>query len=539
MRVLPPSAATCFREFVTLCKELEDTASTNKKKRLIASFLTGLNEGEVGPSVLLMSSRLIPEKEQVSLGLGYEALRRAVEPSPFQYLVSFPRGVTILEVTNTLQRIAATRGRGSVLRKRSLLKGLYNRMTQEERQYLSRTLMGELRMGAVEGIVLGAIASASGATLESVRRAYMISGGLDEIAEIAMQGGEEVLQSVTMTVFNPIRPMLASPSDSVAEALQETGVPAGVEIKYDGARVQVHKEGPSVRIFSRRLSDVTASLRDVAHKVSSEVDSHRVLSEGEVVAVDAEGRPLPFQDLMRRFGRIRDIGKAVSRIPVVLRLFDVLLLDDEILIDRPYEDRYSILRDTVPENLLAERIVTSSQEEAQAFYEKALRAGHEGIVVKNLESPYSLGRRGKHWIKVKHADALDLVILGSDWGHGKRTGWLSDYYLAAYDPDGEGFQIVGKTFKGLTDAEIRQMTGELLGLKTRSDRYTVWVEPRIVVEVAFDEIQKSPKYPSGYALRFARIKRIRRDKAPREADDIREVARRYERKFKAKGRLDI
>ena len=539
MRVLPPRTATSFREFVTLCKELKDTASTNKKKRLIASFLTGLNEGEVGPSVLLMSSRLIPEKEQVSLGVGYEALRRAVEPSPFQYLVSFPRGVTILEVTNTLQRIAATRGRGSVLRKRSLLKGLYNRMTQEERQYLSRTLMGELRMGAVEGIVLGAIASASGATLESVRRAYMISGGLDEIAEIAMQGGEEVLQSVTMTVFNPIRPMLASPSDSVAEALQETGVPAGVEIKYDGARVQVHKEGPSVRIFSRRLSDVTASLRDVAHKVSSEVDSHRVLSEGEVVAVDAEGRPLPFQDLMRRFGRIRDIGKAVSKIPVVLRLFDVLLLDDEILIDRPYEDRYSILRDTVPENLLAERIVTSSQEEAQAFYEKALRAGHEGIVVKNLESPYSLGRRGKHWMKVKQADALDLVILGSDWGHGKRTGWLSDYYLAAYDPDGEGFEIVGKTFKGLTDAEIRQMTGELLGLKTRSDRYTVWVEPRIVVEVAFDEIQKSPKYPSGYALRFARIKRIRRDKAPREADDIREVARRYERKFMVKGRLDI
>ncbi|MFQ5870930.1 MAG: ATP-dependent DNA ligase [Candidatus Geothermarchaeales archaeon] len=536
---MPPRTATSFREFVTLCKELEDTASTNKKKRLIASFLTGLNEGEVGPGVLLMSSRLIPEKEQVSLGVGYEALRRAVEPSPFQYLVSFPRGVTILEVTNTLHRIAATRGRGSVLRKRSLLKGLYNRMTQEERQYLSRTLMGELRMGAVEGIVLGAIASASGATLESVRRAYMISGGLDEIAEIAMQGGEEVLQSMTITVFNPTRPMLASPSDSVAEALQETGVPAGVETKYDGARVQVHKEGPSVRIFSRRLSDVTASLRDVAQAVSSEIDSHRVLFEGEVVAVDVEGRPLPFQDLMRRFGRIRDIGKAVSRIPVVLRLFDVLLLDDEILIDRPYEDRYSILRDAVPENLLAERIVTSSQEEAQAFYEKALRAGHEGIVVKNLESPYSLGRRGKHWMKVKKADALDLVILGSDWGHGKRTGWLSDYYLAAYDPDGEGFQIVGKTFRGLTDAEIRQMTGELLGLKTRSDRYTVWVEPRIVVEVAFDEIQKSLKYPSGYALRLARIKRIRRDKAPREADDIREVARRYEGKFKVKGRLDI
>ena len=292
-----------------------------------------------------------------------------------------------------------------------------------------------------------------------------------------------------------------------------------------------------VKIFSRRLSDVTGSLPDIVRQVKETVDVGEAVFDGEVIAVGEGGKPLPFQELLKRFRRVRDIEEATRRIPLRLKLFDILYLDGVELLDQPYEKRWKLLEERVAEGVLTPRIITDKVDEAEEFLRKSLEEGHEGLMVKRLNSPYRPGKREKLWLKLKPAENLDLVIVAADWGHGRRTGWLSNYHLAAYNPERDSFEVIGKTFKGLTDEEFEWITKRLLQLKTREDGFTVWVKPKIVVEVAYNEIQRSPKYSSGYALRFARIVRIRDDKMAEEADTIQRVRELYQKQFRRKAPL--
>ncbi|HEV7988292.1 MAG TPA: ATP-dependent DNA ligase, partial [Candidatus Binataceae bacterium] len=329
-----------------------------------------------------------------------------------------------------------------------------------------------------------------------------------------------------------LRPMLAQPARAIADAFAILGPRVAIEHKIDGARVQIHHAPGGVRIFSRRLNEITPSLPEVAEAAERLGDRHAIL-DGEVIAVDPAGRPLAFQEVMRRFGRVREIERLRIEQPIRLFVFDLLALDGELWIDRPYEERYGELaRLAEGASLsLADRIVPAALEEAERFYAAAVGAGYEGVMAKALASRYTPGARGRGWLKIKHAHTLDLVIVAADWGYGRRHGWLSNYHLAARDPERGGFVEVGKTFKGLTDDLFEQMTARLLALKTDETRATVFVRPEVVVEVAYSDIQRSPQYESGMALRFARIVRIRDDKPAAEADTLAAMTETFERQL--------
>jgi DNA ligase-1 len=319
------------------------------------------------------------------------------------------------------------------------------------------------------------------------------------------------------------------------EALENHGGEVALEYKLDGARVQIHKDGSAVRIFTRNLSEVTNSLPEVVEEVRELAGAERMIVEGEVIAVDEEGRPLPFQHLMRRFRRVHKVEEMAQRIPVQLHLFDILFLDGESLIDSPYRERWQKLERAKARLESTGRRLPRNLEEAKAFTSLSYEEGHEGVMVKHLESPYRPGVRGKSWLKVKRTTSLDLVIVAADWGYGRRHGWLSNYHLAARDEERGTFLEVGKTFKGLTDEEFQQMTERLLALEAQRQRGTVFVKPQVVVEVLFNEIQASPQYESGLALRFARISRLREDKGPQNADTIQSMRRLFEEQSEHKG----
>lgn len=309
--------------------------------------------------------------------------------------------------------------------------------------------------------------------------------------------------------------------------------------KFDGARIQIHNKGGEVKVFSRRLTDVTQSVPDIVELGHKSVHTEEALVEGEAVACGKGGKPTPFQELMRRFTRVHDVKSMVEEVPLKLYLFDILYLNGKMLIDTPYENRWKLLAETCDENILAPRIVTGDRRDAEEFLESALKAGHEGLMAKALSSDYAPGVRGKKWFKIKPSDKMDLVIVAAEWGYGRRKGWLSNYHLAARDDETGEYIMLGKTFKGLTDEEFAEMTRRLKELQVSEDRYTVYVKPGIVVEVAYNEIQHSPRYKSGLALRFARITRIRTDKAPRDADTIRRVSELYEKQFERKAKIKI
>ena len=385
--------------------------------------------------------------------------------------------------------------------------------------------------------MLEGIARAVGVGVSLVRRSLMLTGDLGEVARTALESGEEGLKGVGMRMFVPLKPMLASMSYDIGEVIEEHGGETAFEFKFDGARIQIHRRGDKIRIFSRRLSDVTESLPDVVDLVQKSVESEEVVLEGEAVAIGGGGRPLPFQDLMRRFRRVHDVAEMAEKIPLRLHIFDVLYLEGRLLIDEPYAKRWRLLKNVCPEELLAERIITGDAGEAEAFLKRAMEAGHEGLMAKRLDSEYAPGSRGKRWFKIKPAETLDLVIAAADWGYGRRTGWLSNYHLAARE--GSKYLVIGKTFKGLTDEEFRWMTEKLQSLKARETPGTVHVRPELVVEVAFNEIQRSPHYRSGFALRFARVTRIREDKGPEEADTLERVRGLYEMQFRYKDRVEL
>jgi len=514
---------------------LEATAKRKEKTALIAEFLKKLEPDEVAPSVLLLMGTVFPEFDPRSLDVGWSTVRSVLNQGGQTTL--FRRRLTIKKVHGILSRVAAASGPGSRRLKEQLMEGLLTSADSNETDILVRIIFGEMRIGASEGVMLEAIAEAGDAPLGVVRRALMMTGDLGKVAEVALSQGEEGLTRIKASLFVPLKPMLANMTEDAAEAIEVHGGETAFEYKYDGARIQIHRRDRETRVFSRRLSDVTDSVPEVVELVNQRVGGGEIILEGEVIAIGANGRPLPFQDLMRRFTRVKNVDTMVELVPLRLHLFDVLYLDGELLIDEPYRRRWETLESIAPGELLAKRLVTSSPEEAKRFLKDALAMGHEGLMAKRLDSPYTPGSRGKAWFKIKEAETLDVVVAAADWGSGRRRGWLSNYHLAVWDED--RCMVIGKTFKGLTDEQFRWMTERLQSLKVSESSYTVHVRPELVVEVAFNEIQRSPHYESGYALRFARVKRIREDKGPEEADTLERVEELYEKQFRYKDRVDL
>jgi DNA ligase-1 len=526
---------TPFSDLAELCRALEETTKRKVKTGLLSSFLRGLEPPEVSPAVLMVVGSIFPEFDSRTLEVGWRTMKNVLEGG--RQTTLFDEPLTIGHVHDTLTKIAEASGAGSRRVKASLLEGLIARADPSEVEVLVRIIFGEMRIGVNEGMMLEGIAEASDASVALVRRALMLSGDLGEVARLAMESGEEGLKGVEMRLFVPLKPMLAAMSYDIGEVIEAHGGETSFEYKLDGARIQIHRQGETMKVFSRRLSEVTESLPDVVETIREGVRSDDFILEGEAVAIGEGGKPLPFQDLMRRFGRVHDVEEMTGQIPLRLYLFDVLYHDGRLLIDEPYSVRLRVLEEICPEGLLTKRIVTGDPVEVEAFLREAMEAGHEGLMAKRLDSEYTPGSRGKRWFKIKPTETLDLIVVAADWGYGRRTGWLSNYHLAARE--GNGHLVIGKTFKGLTDEEFRWMTDRLQGLKTRETPGTVHVRPELVVEVAFNEVQRSPHYESGYALRFARVTRIREDKAPEDADTLDRVRELYEDQFRYKAKADL
>jgi DNA ligase-1 len=404
-----------------------------------------------------------------------------------------------------------------------------------ERPILFRLLHNELRIGVHDGLIQEAIARASGSELKGVRRAALFLSDLAEVALIALSDGAAGLERVEIKLFVPLLPMLSELSQDFDAILNVHHGKTALEYKYDGARVQIHKDREQVRIWSRRLTEVTASLPEIAGIARNDLRGDSLILDAEVVAMGKDGRPFPFQDLMRRFRRVHGIETAAGEIPLSLYLFDCLYLDGRSLIDEPYERRWQKLREISDGKHLASRKIVDDKNSAESFLTASLAAGHEGLMAKALDSTYMPGNRGKLWFKVKPAETIDCVIIAADRGSGRRRGWLSNYHLAIADEAG-GYAPVGKTFKGLTDKQFIEMTARLQALQLSDNGYTVAVQPQVVVEVTYNEIQHSPQYSSSFALRFARITRIREDKGPGQITTLAELQSLYERQFLTKSR---
>lgn len=524
---------TQFSQLANLCKDLEDTTKRKDKTALIAAFLNQLDEPEIKPAILMIIGSVLPETDDRSLEVGWKTLQKILDSGGQTSL--FSRELSILSVYESLIDVANAEGKGSRRNKSRILERLYLDASPDEKDILTRIIFSEMRIGVNEGLMTEALAVTTDLEPTLVGRALMMTGDIGKVAEEAVLRGEVGLRSLGATLFVPLKPMLANMAEDPTEVITEHGGSTAFEYKYDGARIQIHKKDDEIRIYSRRLSDVTESLPDIVAAIQLLEIQHDFILEGEVLAIGNTGKPLPFQDLMRRFRRVTNVEEMAKRIPLELHLFDLLYLDGQLLIDDPYHKRWDQLERLASEELLVDRLITDDPQEAKKFLEKAIREGHEGLMAKRLDSPYSPGKRGKLWFKLKPVDSLDVVIVAADWGSGRRRGWLSNYHLGVWD--GEEHLVIGKTFKGLTDEEFRWMTDHLQTLKVSESEYTVYVRPELVVEVAFNEIQNSPHYKSGYALRFARITRIRTDKNASQADTHQRVSELYEKQFENKDRL--
>jgi DNA ligase-1 len=557
---------TLFKSLAEMLEKVEANKKRTQTVSLVSDFLRTLEPEELEPAVSFILGRAFPKWSQKTLDLSWTTLNTVlrcitqVDWSIFTEAFSYTgdigsatkalfektqvkkqtqliqKQLTIAEVRNTLEAISATAGSGSKQRKERLTEALFSQASPVEAKYLVKILTGEMRTGFHEGLMEQALAKAFDIPLALVQNASMALGDVGEAAVLA-KTGKQALTNLGFRVFRPVKPMLAQVADNVDEVLKTHGGETAFEYKYDGARVQIHKLNGNVRIFSRRLTDVTQSLPEIVETVKRNLTINEAILEGEIIATDASGFPIPFQHLMRRFKRIHGVADTAERIPLKLYLFDILHLKGESLIRLTYMQRRKILAENAGSIPLAKQIVTSKKATANKFLQKAVNAGQEGLMAKKLDSPYTPGTRGKRWFKIKTVlDPLDLVITAAEYGYGRRHGWLSNYYLSARDTETGEFLDLGKTFKGLTDAEIVEMTKRLKEIAISEDRWRVIVQPKIVVEVAYNEIQRSPTYKSQMALRFARITRIREDKAPEDADTIQKVKQIYEKQFSKKGR---
>jgi DNA ligase-1 len=488
------------------------TRSRLAKVELLVACLRALDPDERETAVAWLAGTLPGGR----LGLGPATVHdlRAVPPAADATLA-------ISAARARLESVAAIRGAGSANRRREILASLFADATAREQSFLARLLVGELRQGALEGVMADAIAAAAGLPATDVRRAIMLSGAIAPVAVAALAEGPAGLARFKLALFEPVSPMLASPTQDVESALAELRL-AAFELKLDGARVQVHKHERTVKIYSRTGRDVTFSLPEIESTIAA-LDAQSLILDGEVIALDASGRPKPFQETMRRFGRKLKVEDARASVPLSLFNFDCLHANGVDLIDRPSEERVAALVRHVPTNLVVPRIVTAELETAQRFLREALDRGHEGLMAKSLTAPYEAGSRGAAWLKIKVAHTLDLVVLAAEWGNGRRRGWLSNLHLGARSDD--GFVMLGKTFKGLTDELLAWQTERLkaLALDLDAGDYVVNVRPELVVEIAFNDLQVSRRYPGGLALRFARVIRYRDDKTASDADTIETV----------------
>jgi DNA ligase 1 len=495
-------------EIASASADVGATASRLAKVARLASCLAGATPEEVPVAVAYLSGVL----PQGSIGVGWAALRElppTAEPPP---------SLELLEVDAAVSRIAATSGSGSQAARRKELAGVFARATDREQRFLTGLLLGELRQGALEGVMVEAVARAAEVASPDVRRAAMVSGDLAAVAAAALSGGRDALRGFRLTLLSPLQPMLAQTAADLEAALERVR-PAFVEWKLDGARLQVHRTGDEVRAFTRNLADITDRVPEIVEAVLA-LDLESAILDGEAIALAPSGRPRPFQVTMSRFGSRTSVEQLRWDVPLSAFFFDALHLDGEDLLDRPARDRLAALDTRVPEELRVPRIETADTAQAQRFLDDALATGHEGVMVKAPDALYEAGRRGAGWLKVKVAHTLDLVVLAAEWGHGRRQGTLSNLHLGARDPATGDFVMLGKTFKGLTDAMLAWQTERLLELETHRDGHTVYVRPELVVEIAFDGVQASTRYPGGAALRFARVKGYREDKRADEADTI-------------------
>jgi DNA ligase-1 len=489
--------------------------STSKKKEK-ASLLAHLIQQAKGKEIALAVNYLSGQLPQGRLGIGWVTIQEALKDLSEQF-----RPLTLIEMDHLFEGIFREKGAGSLERKGRLLHDLFSYTSQVEREFLIRLMMGEIRQGALEGLGLEAIAQASSIPMDRLRQGLMFSGDLGKVAQVALEEGITGLSRLQPELFHPVSPMLANPARGEAEALERLGE-AGFEFKIDGARIQIHREGQKLRIFTRNLKDVTESVPEIV-ELAKEFQFENAIFEGEVFALRGDGKPLPFQTTMRRFGRIQDVGKMRREIPLTSYFFDLLYMDGEPLIHHPYQERFKFLSERIPQKYRIPQIITGDEKKAQDFLRRSLESGHEGLMAKGLDSPYMAGHRGYYWLKIKPVQTLDLVILAAEWGHGRRKGWLSNLHLGARDSESGNFIMLGKTFKGMTDEMLHWQTEKLLKLEVSRDEWTVYVKPELVAEVAFNDLQESPRYPGGLALRFARVKSYREGKSPTEADPIQKV----------------
>lgn len=527
-----------FADLAALCERLAATGARGERSRLVADYLRGLAPAAIETATRLLLGRAFAEAQGRRLSLGgaavWEALGAAgATPGDLQWAgaVDFgqlvarampprPDGppLTLADVRDTFAAIAAASGAGSRRRRIELLAGLLRRATPLEAKYLAKIVVGEMRHGVQEGLVLDAAAALAGMAPAAVRRAQQALSDVGRVAALAASDPRQ-LAAAEARFFHPLKPMLAQSAADVSAAWRALDGRLALEWKLDGARVQIHKQGEAVRIFSRRLQDITASLPDIVDVVRGAAAADTAIFEGEVLAIDGE-RPLPFQELMRRFRRVRDVEAMARQVPTRLYLFDLLHDGAEWLLDRPLAARWAALAAARGGLFTVAHLEPSDPTAGEAFYRAALDAGHEGVMAKALDSAYTPGQRGAAWLKVKRTQTVDLVIVAADWGYGRRHGWLSNYHLAARDPLTGELTPVGKTFKGPTDAQFAAMTERLMALRTGEEGGTVFVRPEVVVEVRFEGVQASPQYPGGIALRFARIVRAREDKSAAEADTV-------------------
>jgi DNA ligase-1 len=498
--------------------EVGATSSRLAKIARIADLLAGAIASEVAIVVSWLSGDL-PQRQ---IGVGWAALRTLPAPGPEPAL-------TVAAVDATFTEIGATSGAGSQARRATLLGDLFRAATEGEQTFLRRLLGGDLRQGALVGVMAEAVAKAAGVPGPAVRRAAMLGGDLPAVAAAVLSDGEDALAQYTLQVGRPVGPMLAQTATGVEDALTRLGGTAVFEAKLDGARVQIHRDGDRVSVYTRSLDDVTARLPEVVEATLA-LPVTSLVADGEAIALRPDGRPHKFQVTASRFGRSADIAAARDSQPLSVFFFDILHQDGTDLLDALGEQRAAALEAIVPPAQRVDRLVTSDPVEAQRFLDLTLAAGHEGVMAKSLTAPYEAGRRGAGWLKVKPVHTLDLVVLAIEWGSGRRTGKLSNIHLGALDPATGGFVMLGKTFKGMTDAMLDWQTTRFLELADGpTDGYVVRVRPEQVVEIAFDGVQRSSRYPGGMALRFARVLRYRDDKTPAEADTIDTVRAFYER----------
>ncbi|MFF7151634.1 ATP-dependent DNA ligase [Streptomyces jietaisiensis] len=490
-------------------REVAATSARSRKTALLAELFRAAEPEDVPVVIPYLAGRL----PQGRLGIGWKLLGTPVPPADEPSL-------TVREVDARLTAIGAVTGTGSQTARGRLLGALMAAATEEEQRFLVGLLTGEVRQGALDALAAEGLAAATGAAPADVRRAVMLAGSLQTVARALLAEGPSALGAFRLTVGRPVLPMLAHTASSVTSAVEKLGACA-VEEKLDGIRVQVHRDGEVVRVYTRTLDDITDRLPEVS-AAARELTQGRFVLDGEVIALDEEGRPRSFQETAGRVGSRVDVDRAAAAVPVSPVFFDVLSVDGRDLLDLPFAERHTELARLVPEPLRVRRVVVTGPEEsarAEAFLAATLERGHEGVVVKSLDAPYSAGRRGASWLKVKPVHTLDLVVLAAEWGHGRRTGRLSNLHLGARGEDGS-LVMLGKTFKGMTDTMLAWQTERLSELAVEEHRWGFTVRPELVVEIAYDGLQRSTRYPAGVTLRFARVLRYREDKRPEEADTV-------------------